>query len=197
MKSIPTLFNGTEYRSRLEAKWAAYFDLIKWPATYEPFDADGYFPDFVIRGPEPLLIEIKPAVTEAEYRAPIDKMTAGLTSHWAHDILILGADPLPQIDACSSWWPPAGLLGERMGCWDCGLNDPPDHECPPQEWDFGIGAWARCGRCGGIGVHHSVQSFHHRPCGHHEGGGNQGPADVDSLRGFWAEATNAVKWGGR
>ena len=28
MKSIPTLFNGIEYRSRLEARWAAMFGLI-------------------------------------------------------------------------------------------------------------------------------------------------------------------------
>jgi hypothetical protein len=54
-------------------------------------------PDFVIRGPEPLLLEIKPAITEDEYRASVGKMTAGLTGHWHRDILILGGDPLPQL----------------------------------------------------------------------------------------------------
>jgi hypothetical protein len=35
------------------------------------------FPDFVIRGPEPLLIEIKPAITEDEYRARVGKGPRG------------------------------------------------------------------------------------------------------------------------
>ena len=94
--AIPTIYEGIEYRSRLEARWAAMFDQIGWKFTYEPFDTAGYIPDFLIHGPAPLLVEIKPAVTEADYHAPIPKVTAGLKGHWDHDILILGADPMPS-----------------------------------------------------------------------------------------------------
>ena len=33
---IPTLYNGIQFRSRLEAKWAAFFDLLGWEYEYEP-----------------------------------------------------------------------------------------------------------------------------------------------------------------
>lgn len=50
MKSIPTTYNGVKYRSRVEARWAVFFDAMGWPATYEQegFDLDGvwYLPDF-------------------------------------------------------------------------------------------------------------------------------------------------------
>ncbi len=96
MKAIPTLYKGILYRSRLEAKYASFFDQIGWRWTYEPIDGNGYIPDFLIHGDEPVMVEIKPAVTEAEYRAPVTKMVAGLLGHWTHDVLILGADPLPS-----------------------------------------------------------------------------------------------------
>jgi hypothetical protein len=103
-KAVPTVYGGIEFRSRLEAKWAAAFDQLKWPWTYEPFDGNRYTPDFLL--PEftdrPALVEIKPAVTEAQYRAPIAKMTNGLAGHWDGDLLILGADPFP---ACWEYKP--------------------------------------------------------------------------------------------
>ena len=58
---IPTLYNGIQFRSRLEAKWAAFFDLLGWEYEYEPFDLDGWIPDFLIKGKElDILVEVKP-----------------------------------------------------------------------------------------------------------------------------------------
>lgn len=31
IQAIRTLYNGIQYRSRLEARWSAMFDLLKWP----------------------------------------------------------------------------------------------------------------------------------------------------------------------
>ena len=61
-KSIPTKYNGVQYRSRLEAKWAAFFDIIKWKFTYEPYDLNKWSPDFkLITGAgQSLLVEVKP-----------------------------------------------------------------------------------------------------------------------------------------
>lgn len=62
IKAIPTKFNGVEFRSRLEARWAAFFDLCGWEWEYEPFDLDGWTPDFSIKKYKGgrVLIEVKP-----------------------------------------------------------------------------------------------------------------------------------------
>jgi hypothetical protein len=57
---IPTVYRGVQYRSRLEAKWAAFFDLLGWPYQYEPFDLGGWIPDFLLMGRVPVLVEVKP-----------------------------------------------------------------------------------------------------------------------------------------
>lgn len=51
MKSIDTYYNGNYFRSRLEARWAVFFDLIGVKYSYEPtgFKNDKgeyYLPDF-------------------------------------------------------------------------------------------------------------------------------------------------------
>lgn len=62
-EGIPTTYANVRFRSRLEARWAKMFDLLGWKWNYEPLDLDGYIPDFVIDMEEPLLIEVKPALT--------------------------------------------------------------------------------------------------------------------------------------
>lgn len=47
----PTTYNGVRFRSRLEARWAAFFDLVKWEWEYEPIDLQGWVPDFWIQLP--------------------------------------------------------------------------------------------------------------------------------------------------
>ena len=64
--AIPTEYEGTMYRSRLEARWAAMFDLLCWRVEYEPFDLHGWIPDFVIVGkPQEVYVEIKPTSIRA------------------------------------------------------------------------------------------------------------------------------------
>lgn len=46
--SIPTIYAGVQFRSRLEARWAAFFDLVGLRWEYEPFDLAGWIPDFKI-----------------------------------------------------------------------------------------------------------------------------------------------------
>jgi hypothetical protein len=92
---IPTKFDGTQFRSRLEARWAAFFETLGWGYIYEPFDADGYIPDFVITRPRvtPLLVEVKPATTHAEYLAEAKRVLERTKDHWQHDFIILGVNP--------------------------------------------------------------------------------------------------------
>ncbi len=65
IKAKPTQYNGRLYRSRLEAKWASFFDSLNWKHEYEPFDLNGWSPDFLINGI--LLVEIKPFTTYKEF----------------------------------------------------------------------------------------------------------------------------------
>lgn len=60
MQAIPTTYAGVRFRSRLEARWAAFFDLVGWEWEYEPLDLNGYIPDFVLAFAKPLLVEVKP-----------------------------------------------------------------------------------------------------------------------------------------
>jgi hypothetical protein len=39
-KAHPTIYKGTRFRSRLEATWAAFFDLAGWKWEYEPVDLE-------------------------------------------------------------------------------------------------------------------------------------------------------------
>lgn len=63
MNAIPTKYAGVQFRSRLEARWAAFFDMVGWPWEYEPFDLPGYIPDFAVRpnfNESFMLFEVKP-----------------------------------------------------------------------------------------------------------------------------------------
>lgn len=89
-RGIPTTYRQTRFRSRLEARWAAFFDLIGWRWTYEPFDTDGWIPDFLLEGTIPLLVEVGPCSTLDEFKAKAEKPAAW----FGHPTLILGISPI-------------------------------------------------------------------------------------------------------
>jgi hypothetical protein len=47
----PTLYQSTLFRSRLEARWAAFFDMIEYKWQYEPIDFQDWVPDFLVEFP--------------------------------------------------------------------------------------------------------------------------------------------------
>lgn len=63
IKPIETIYNGYKFRSRLEARWAVFFDTlyIKYEYEKEGFDIDGiwYLPDFYLPDYS-CWVEIKP-----------------------------------------------------------------------------------------------------------------------------------------
>ncbi|MCK5307160.1 MAG: hypothetical protein KAJ73_00980 [Zetaproteobacteria bacterium] len=67
IKAIQTEYNGFLFRSRLEARWAVFFDALDIEYQYEPegFDLDGirYLPDFWLPTRE-CWIEIKPTIPD-------------------------------------------------------------------------------------------------------------------------------------
>lgn len=60
IKARPTTYCGTLFRSRLEATWAAFFDIAGLPWAYEPIDFEGWVPDFVLFLQRPVYVEVKP-----------------------------------------------------------------------------------------------------------------------------------------
>jgi hypothetical protein len=69
VKAIETVYNGYRFRSRLEARWAVFFDIlgIEYQYEVEGYDIDGvwYLPDFWLPGQQ-AWVEIKPMLSDYE-----------------------------------------------------------------------------------------------------------------------------------
>ncbi len=135
VKAIPTVYGGTTYRSRLEARWAAMFEMLKWPYIYEPCEFNGWYPDFLLNLARPVYVEVKPVtdfpkkVAERIDRSgcPNEVMIVGLAVGFGQDVYNdpheigwlregfpaadtdggLVYDALGQVVYESWWWEPA------------------------------------------------------------------------------------------
>lgn len=100
MKStaIETRYKGYRFRSRLEARWAVFFDAagVKWEYEFEGYDLGNvwYLPDFMMlhnpgRGP---IVEIKPtAPSNVELQKLSDACALARNCCGAYGALIWGA----------------------------------------------------------------------------------------------------------
>jgi hypothetical protein len=172
--AIPTEYRGRQYRSRLEARWAAFFDLCSWDYEYEPIDLGIWSPDFLIHGARlPLLVEVKPI---SRYdRQVTAKMEKGAERYGeACELVLLG------LDLSSVWLGQLlskALTGddhdeydfERL-CFAC-------YEQAPDQLDF----------C------HETQSFAGRITGLYDGG-TYGAAPQPDVKVLWNRAGNLVQW---
>ncbi len=77
-KPLPTSYDGTNFRSRLEASWAAFFNLLGWNWEYETPTAFGkWMPDFTLlfhdesRTERRIYVEVKP---KKHFAAAIEKI---------------------------------------------------------------------------------------------------------------------------
>ena len=77
IKAHPTKYSGVQFRSRLEARWAAFFDLAGWEWEYEPIDFVRWSPDFKVTFPcghsecpttHTIFIEVKPYFSLEEFK---------------------------------------------------------------------------------------------------------------------------------
>jgi hypothetical protein len=73
IKAIETDYNGYRFRSRLEARWAVFFDAEGWPYAYEGegYDLGGglwYLPDFLLTEKN-LWVEVKGVFPSDEEQA--------------------------------------------------------------------------------------------------------------------------------
>lgn len=204
---IPTKANGYQMRSRLEATWAHFFDCIGWQWEYEPFDANGYIPDFVILGPRPFLVEIKPATGLDQFGDASKKAQTALDGIWTDDILYLGLSPF--IDTSDGKLCPGhgcdafhiGRLDEYQSTEGHPADNPIDVVEPFSGWLEGGATFGICPECHLFGISHCLMNYRTRPCDHYDGNpvdlnphwrGDRG--DLDVIHSFWAEAKNKVQW---
>lgn len=170
--AIPTIYKGRQYRSRLEARWAAFFDLLDWSVEYEPCDFNGWIPDFVINGAETVYVEVKPVS-----QFPEDVARKLEVSGCPSEMLIVGQS-LPSnqyVGPCVGW------LTERHAdgfCW--GLAP--------------FGLWESNNRDRIIGFCHEEQGYSDRITGSYDGGCHGSGNAERRVAQAWAEAGNAVQW---
>ncbi len=105
--AIKTTYNGVNFRSRLEARWAVFFDLVGWKYEYEPYDLNGWIPDFILFGADEILVEVKPfSKFECFDTKKLFTATSG-TEKETKEILLLGTsvfEPAAFPDGASIGW---------------------------------------------------------------------------------------------
>ena len=179
MSAIETSYAGHLFRSRLEARWAALFDLLGWNWTYEPFDADGYIPDFLVRGDQPVLVEVRPCITEGEYEAESRKVRSKLGTRWGPEkhVVVVGVSPETCFADDNIHWGPSGGLYSG-----------------PNDWGSGSGGvcWITCLACSQPAWSHREGAYQSLPCGHWDGDHYLG--EPPSIRQLWGEAHRQTRW---
>ncbi|MGU3494231.1 hypothetical protein ACLBXM_09335 [Xanthobacteraceae bacterium A53D] len=171
--SLPTTYAGVHFRSRLEARWAAFFDRVGWSWAYKPLDLPGWSPDFVLLSDHRnVLVEVTPTFTAPQ--GLFSMLSASATSGGMNcDILVVGAGlTKPEFWSCPSF----GWLGEHT----------PDghmwaHAVPHSD--------------GGMGFCSELYSYRNRITGLHNGDLGAGSNEYDDvIRSAWINAGNATQW---
>lgn len=121
MKVIETNYKGIMYRSRVEARWAVFFDILRIPFDYEPeafsFGGVGYLPDF--------LLPMQDCYVEIKGRCPEEaekRKARALAQFTGIEVYIFWGNPKIPMDA-DTYSESAHLFlpdgGEDLGYWWC------------------------------------------------------------------------------
>lgn len=137
IKAIQTEYNGIKFRSRLEARWAVFFDTanIRYeyePEGYETEEGQRYLPDFYLPDFD-LYVEVK-RDTEEGIKEIIEKCEPAIQWGGAiKQILILSDVPQGKSIDGGLWHFPCIYWSEDSTCWgwwfffDC--TDDNDEDC--------------------------------------------------------------------
>jgi len=102
LKAIETRYKGYRFRSRLEARWAVFFDAlgVRWQYEPEGFDLDGvwYLPDFWLSDLE-CWAEVKPVRPTL---LEISKVQM-LQEATGQQVLLIAGDPWPSQYTVLTW----------------------------------------------------------------------------------------------
>lgn len=142
MKAIETVYNGYTFRSRLEARWAVFFDALGVKYEYEPegYDLEGvgwYLPDFYLpysyaRDNKGFFLEIKGNTEQAEEDE--DKCNA-LAYQIDTDVILAAGQPSEYLfgknnnDYAKQYFPDGGM--------DLCMNIQICNKCKHLQWHYG------------------------------------------------------------
>lgn len=193
IKAIETKYAGCRFRSRLEARWAVFFDHmgIKWEYESEgyPLPSGYYLPDFWLpvveaNGQSGIWFEVKPAldltVTDPRWADLVEATKKSL-------VLTLG---LPRPDGDVIWDGPGydGYMQE-WSYWSDSVFDDGTHTT----WDNGR-AFVRCPTCRLTGLVFEGR-LERLSCGHH--GQRHGANEDEILRSYTAARSARFEHGER
>lgn len=171
--AIPTTYANVLFRSRLEARWAAMFDLMMWPWDYEPIDLEFYIPDFILRFPsEPVLCEVKPALYADDLWPHSKKI---VKSGWDGQFLIVGGALLRSGSGQTTFGITSERIGESVGIFDHAVCH-------------------RCAACGRISYHHESGGWGCPVGGCESDESLILPVGDPEIRNLWNAAGTRVQW---
>jgi hypothetical protein len=207
MKARPTKYGGFTFRSRLEARWAAFFDACGWQWDYEPAEFDGWVPDFLLKTKKQRTwVEVKPiAFTGDQDRdrellhgpelAKVHKITSAIRdvslareeraviapAHFDDEYVVLGNGPFfPVLDGWKNDHPFLGYF--IVSTWNVDYPDPMVLLRPMQNpldgYDFA--AW--------------YGSYERRFSGLYDGDKYFANTGFERARELWGEASTALQW---
>ncbi len=181
IKAKPTVYGARQFRSRLEAKWASFFDLCGWQYEYEPYDLGAWSPDFLLLGTKKVLVEVKPiTVFDADTQSKME--TAASAAGWDGELMLVGVAPGFSMRPGPFQSPTVGWLAEN--------GKPYGSDAPSWFW----GAASAClAPSGSPDFTHDELDFGGRMFGHHYKE-NDWPHSSDWLKRIWDRAANRVQW---
>ncbi len=219
MNAIPTVYRSIQFRSRLEATWAAFFDECGWTWEYEPLDLDGWIPDFLLTpGRRQVFVEVKPITAlddllAAGYWPKIENAKPELPTLLV-GCCLFSERVFPEIqgDTFIGWLRESrcgncGVPHLRNGavCDCCDDEDPTPSPAPEFAWSQAYLGW--CNSCGQIAFCGSLDGMGCNPQSCCDGPGHIFPTPrrktagpfkrVEELAGIsrrWATAKNATQW---
>ncbi len=194
MYAIPTRYNGIQFRSRLEARWAAMFDLLQWPYEYEPCDFAGWIPDFLLKIHTPVFVEVKPVASfPPEVADEIDTsgcfeecLIVGTTIEfpyfgWLREIRVGDENLYYRQKRISHERIHLGWARACFGLWsgtESQFNDFSNLSNPEQK----------------VGFCHEIQSYADRVTGCYDGGSWGMRNCRELVENKWKTAGNTVQW---
>lgn len=97
LKSIQTFYKGHKFRSRLEARYAIFFDEIGWEWLYEfegfHLKSGNYLPDFFLPKMD-MFAEVKPKeLNELEMKKCLELSNGEYTDGKKHKVILLEGSP--------------------------------------------------------------------------------------------------------
>lgn len=153
IKPIETLYKGHRFRSRLEARWAVFFDSLGIPWIYEPEgvrlkDGSTYLPDFFLPDCKQFF-EVKGVLSKKDF-SKIEGLTAlgySVTTgfddgkfiscdNWGKNLYAIAGPAethlLCRCRYCQKYWFMAA--NGSYVCQCCGEYDGDGHFCTVMEW---------------------------------------------------------------